>query len=157
VGEELCEYINLIATANSKQHEDMAANISNNKESELAVDIKKLMEALAQLTKMVTDKENKVTNKENKAPNTNTQTCRTNKQYTGVRNMGAYCHSHGYHPAGKDHNNNSATCKYEKDRHNKGATWNNILGGNNHLPATTCMAIAQQNHATYKNMTKPTV
>jgi hypothetical protein len=37
------------------------------------------------------------------------------------------------------------------------ATWNNILGGNNHWPATTLVATAQQNHATYKNKTKPTV
>jgi hypothetical protein len=96
-----------------------------------------------------------VTSKKNKAPNTNTQARHANKQYTGVCNMGAYCHSHRYHPASKYHN--SMTCKYKKDGHNKAATWNNILGGNDHWPATTSVAITQQNHGMFKNKTKPTV
>jgi hypothetical protein len=155
MGDKLREYINLIVTANAKQQEDTAANIINNKESGLAADVKILTEALAQLTKMVTNKENKVIDKENKASNTNTQALWANKQHTGVCNMGAYCHSYGYHPAGKDHN--SSTCKYKKDGHNEAATWNNILGENEHWPATTRMAIAQQNHLTYKIKTTPTV
>jgi hypothetical protein len=143
MGDELCKYINQIATANAQWNEDTAAN-----DSSLAVDEKKLTKALAQLTKLVT-------NKENKPPsNNNVGGCCADKQFTGICNMGAYCHSHGYHPVEKNHDSN--TCKYKKEEHNAKATWNNRLGGNKHWPTTTCVAIAQQNHTMYKGKSKPT-
>jgi hypothetical protein len=148
VGNELRKYINQIAAANAEQKEVTAANIGNNKDSGLAADVKQLTEALAQWTKMVTDKENKPPS------NINTGGRRSNKQYTGVRSMGAYCSSHGYHPAKMGHT--STMRKYKKEGHNNAAVWGNILGGNDHWPATTCIAIVQQDHATYKNKSKPT-
>jgi hypothetical protein len=54
VGDELRKYINRIAAANAQQKEDTAANIHNNKDSDLAA----VTKALVQLTKMVTNKEN---------------------------------------------------------------------------------------------------
>jgi hypothetical protein len=110
IGDKLCECINQIAATNAQQKEDNAANIGNNKDSGLAADVKQLTEALAQLTKMVT-------NKENKPPsNSNTRGRCSDKQYTGVRKMGAYCSPHGYHPAGTGHT--STMCKYKKEGHN---------------------------------------
>lgn len=149
VGDELREYINQIASANAQQKEDAAANVNHNKEKDLAADVKWLTEAVAKLTKMVADKENAPPN------NSNTGTSNaTRKQYTGVRNMGAYCHSHGYHPAGEGHT--SATCKYKKEGHKDEATWGSTLGGNDHWPTSTRVSATQQTHATYKGKTKPT-
>ena len=45
---------------------------------------------------------------------------------TKLRNMGAYCHSHGFHPIGADHN--SETCSWKKAEHKTEATWGNRLG-----------------------------
>jgi hypothetical protein len=59
--------------------------------------------------------------------------------------MGAYCHSYGYHLAGKDHA--STMCQYKK--------WNNTLGGNNHWPKPKRVSNAQE-HTTYKNKSKQT-
>ncbi len=79
------EYINQIATSNA----------NNSKDKDLASDVKKLTEAVAMLTKLVTDKENTPPGNTNNTANSGTR-----KQFTGVRNMGAYCYTHGYHPAG---------------------------------------------------------
>ncbi len=146
VGNKLHKYINQIAAANEQQKEDTAANIGNNMNSGLAADVNQLAEALAQFMKMVT-------NKENKPPsNSNTGGHRSDKQYMGVRNMGAYCSSHGYHPVGTGHT--STTCKYKKEGHNNAAVWGNILG--DVWPATMRVTIAQQDHVMYKNKSKPT-
>jgi hypothetical protein len=129
VGNELCKCINQIMAANAQQKEDTAANMGNNKDSGLAADVKQLIKTLTQLTKMVT-------NKESKPPsNSNTGGQRSDKQYTGVRNMGAYWSSHGYHPAEMGHT--STTCKYKKEGHNNTAVLGNILGGKDHWPAIT--------------------
>ena len=101
------------------------------------------------LTKLVTDKKN--TPSDNNNSNTNDG---TRKQFTGVRNMGAYCHSHGYHPAGTGHT--STTCKNKKEGHKDEATWGSIHGGNDHWPTKNQVSTAQQEHETYKGKTKPT-
>ncbi len=148
VGDELHEYINQIVAANAQLKEDTAVNIGNNKDSGLTADLKKLTKALAQLTEMVT-------NKENKPPsNSNTGGRRSDKQFMGMRKMGAYCSSHVYHSARMGHT--STTCKYKKEGHSNVAVWGNILGGNDHWPATMRVAIMQQDHTTYKNKSKPT-
>ena len=146
VGDEIREYINQIAAANVQQKEDTTANISNNKEKDLAADVKKLTEAVAKLTRMVADKES--------SPPGNNNSSTNSKQYTGVRNMGAYCHSHGYHPVGIGHT--SATCKYKKEGHKDEATWGSTHGGNDRWPPKIRVSVAQQEHATYKGKTKPT-
>jgi hypothetical protein len=97
---------------------------------------------------MVTDKEN------NPPSNSNTGGRHSDKQYTGMRNMGAYCSSHGYLPARMGHT--STTCKYKTEGHNNAAVWGIILGSNDHWLATTRIVIVQQDHATYKNKSKPT-
>jgi hypothetical protein len=44
-----------------------------------------------------------------------------------ARNMGAYCHSCGFHPVGVDHT--SMTCQHKRANHNDDATWSNRCGG----------------------------
>ncbi len=74
VGNKLHKYINQVAAANAQLKKSTAANIRNNKDSDFVADVKKLTKALAQLTKMVT-------NKENRPPsNSNTGGCRSDKQ-----------------------------------------------------------------------------
>jgi hypothetical protein len=113
------------------------------------LDVKKLTEAVAMLTKLVTDKENTPPGNNNNTTNSGAR-----KQFTGVRNMGAYCHSHEYHPAGTGHT--SATCKYKKEGHKDDTTWGSTHGGNDHWPTNNRVSTAQQEHATYKGKTKPT-
>jgi hypothetical protein len=70
-------------------------------------EIKKLTAAIAQLTANATK------NNENANPNTATGSNATQRlQIKNTRNMGAYCHSHGFHPVGDDHT--SVTCGWKK-------------------------------------------
>ncbi len=63
----------------------------------MEAEIKKLMAAITQMT-------NKSNNGKNVNPNTSggdhDSRCPQNKK---PRNMGGYCHSHGYHPVGANH------------------------------------------------------
>jgi hypothetical protein len=60
-------------------------------------------------------------------------------QATKLRNMGAYCHSHGFHPVGAGHN--SMTCSYKKAEHNTEATWEHRLEGDMYWPTAKRVAI----------------
>ena len=68
--------------------------------------------------------------------------------------MGAYCHSHSFHPIGPNHN--SRTCTYKLDSHKDDATWTNRLGGDMNWPIANCDAVEQQNDAKWKEKTPPT-
>ena len=50
----------------------------------------------------------------------------------GKRNMGGYCHSHGFDPIGFNHD--SKTCKFPRKNHKKEATVDNTMGGNLEQP-----------------------
>ena len=71
-----------------------------------------------------------------------------------LRNMGGYCHSHGFHPVGADHN--SANCNWQKPGHNTAATWSNRLDGNTYWPLARRVAIEQHDHPAWKDKTAPT-
>ena len=75
-------------------------------------------------------------------------------QMKKLRNMGAYCHSHGFHPAGEDHT--SATCSWKKEGHKDEATWTNRMGGDEFWPTAKRVATAQQEHTTWKGKAAPT-
>jgi hypothetical protein len=62
--------------------------------------------------------------------------------------MGAYCHSHGFHPVGTNHN--SANCSWKKPEQNIAAIWTNHLSGNMFWPSAKQVAIEQQDHPTWK-------
>ena len=71
-----------------------------------------------------------------------------------LRNMGAYCHSHGFHSV--VHNHNSKTCTHKLDGHKDDATWTNRMEGNMYWPIAKRVAIEQQNDATWKGKAPPT-
>ena len=71
-----------------------------------------------------------------------------------LRNMGAYCYSHGFHLVGADHN--SANCGWKKPDHNVAATWTNCLGGDMFWPSAKRIALEQQDHVSWKGKSAPT-
>jgi len=73
---------------------------------------------------------------------------------TKLRNMGAYCHTHGFHPVGVDHD--SANCGWKHGEHKTKATWGNRLGGDMFWPSAKRVAIEQQDHPTWKGKSAPT-
>jgi hypothetical protein len=96
----------------------------------------------------------KMTNNKNWDPNSGTSggsssNCMSRQpQMKKIRNMGAYCSLHGFHPVGANHN--SITCRNEwgKPTHNIAATWTNRLGGKTFWPSAKQVAIEQQDHPT---------
>jgi hypothetical protein len=104
----------------------------------------------------------KMTNNKNQDPNSGasaggSSNCMSRQpQIKKIHNMGAYCSSHGFHPAGANHD--SVTCRNEwrKPEHNIAATWTNCLGGSMYWPSAKQMAIKQQDHLTWKGKSAPT-
>ncbi len=104
----------------------------------------------------------KMTNKENLDPNSGASTGGSSNhvsrqpQMKKIRNMGAYCSSHGFHPVSTNHD--SITCRNEwrKPKHNIAATWTNRLGGDRYWPSAKRVAIEQQDHPTWKGKSAPT-
>ena len=153
IGDEIRDYIANLASASAGAAQEQAANTMGtmNQFDAMAAQIKALTEAVAKLTDT----------KENKDPNAGgggeKKGGRMSRrpQETKLRNMGAYCHSHGFHPVGADHN--STTCSYKKPEHRTEATWGNRLGGNMYWPTAKRVAIEQQEHPTWKGKAAPTV
>ena len=145
-GNKIREYIAKIASASAS-----AANVNatTNQFKAMAVQIKTLTNAVAQLA----------ATKENTNPNTGGDAGGSNRksqrqQMKKVRNMGCYCHSHGFHPIGANHD--SMTCKWQKGEHKTKAMWNNWLGGYMYWPTAKGVAIKQQDHPTWKGKSAPT-
>ena len=99
-------------------------------------------------------------NKENQHTNNNTNNnskkaqSRVQQIQAKPRNMGGYCHSHGYHPVGLGHN--SKSCKWKKEDRKSEATGSNWMGGDTTWPQAKKVTNEQQEHATYKGQLKPT-
>ncbi len=73
-------------------------------------------------TKLMAKKSNKNVN-----PNTNNSKKRDGRrqrpqaqQLNKIWNMGSYCHSHGFHEVGTNHD--SKSCRYKMDKHKEDAT-----------------------------------
>ncbi len=116
----------------------------------MSAQLKLLADTVALLTKLI-----KPRNK-NCDPNKGRSrgACRgENIQITKLRNMGGYCHTHGYHPVRVNHD--SKTCDYKKEGHRDDATYNNRHNGNTYWPSALRVAIKQQNHAAWKDKSKP--
>ena len=152
IGDEIREYIANLASASAGAAQEQAANTMSKTTQfdAMAAQIKALTDAVAKLS----------TAKENKDPNAgggggkNGDRKSRRPQMTKLRNMGAYCHSHGFHPVGEDHN--SANCSWKKSEHKTEATWANRLGGDMFWPSTKRVAIEQQQHPTWKGKAAPT-
>ena len=75
------------------------------------------------------------------------------RPYHKQRNMGAYCHSHGFHLVGANHK--SGSCKYKHPNHNDYATWTNWgTGGSTIWP--TKVREDQKTHESYAGKLAPT-
>ena len=149
-GDEIREYIQQLARAGAASVTESAANVQT-KEILLTMEaeIKKLTATIAAMA-------TKLTNNENKDPNAEGATGDHSQcpQLKKIRNMGAYCHSHGFHPVGADHN--STNCPWKKPEHNDAATWTNRLGGNMFWPSAKRVTIEQHDHPTWKEKSPPT-
>ncbi len=157
LGDEIKDYIAKLAST-SVTNNDALANIRDTvrtKDSQIeamAAQLKLLSDTVALLAKNA-----KHTN-ENRDPNSRGRSRGArggqSQQMTKPRNMGAYCWMHGFHPVGVTHD--SKTCEFKKDGHRDDATYSNRYEGNTYWPAATRVAIDQQNHTAWKNMSKPT-
>ena len=155
IGDEIREYIaNLASAAADGAAKEQAANTMGKTNQ---------FDAMAAQIKALTDTVAKLVSKENKNPNVGGGGEKTGDrdresrrpQATKLRNMGAYCHSHGFHPVGADHN--SGTCSWKKAEHKNEATWGNRLGGDLYWPTAKRVAIEQHEHPTWKGKAPPTV
>ena len=141
---------NIIGASAAKNATDTAANIQTTKKlMTMEVEIKKLTATIASMATKL--------NCENINPNSGNrggseQTRRP--QMKKLRNMGAYCSSHGFHPVGIKHD--SMTCIYKKPKHKSEATWCNRLGGEMYWPNAKHIAVEQQEHPLWKGKEAPT-
>ena len=116
----------------------------------MSAQIKDLTDAVA---KLAAANENKVPNAVGTEGKKGYHESQRPQQKT-LRNMGAYCSSHGFHPVGVNHD--SATCKRKRPEHKSEATWGNRLGGSTSWPTATRVAIVQHDHPTWKGKAAPT-
>ncbi len=138
IGDKIKDYIAKTASASITNNNAIANMCKANKSKDtkltaMAVQIKQLTATIPKLSMI-----NKPNNK-NMDPNKNRGCC-TIVQMTKLCNMGAYCHTHGFHPVSTTHD--SATCKYKKkDCHQDAATWSNRLNGSTYWPLSIHIAI----------------
>jgi hypothetical protein len=118
-GDKIHEYIAKIARAPASAAN---ANATTNQFKAMVAQIKALTNAITQLAGT---KENTNLNARGGYGGGNREN--RSQQLKKVRNMGGYCHSHGFHPISTNHD--SMTCKWQKEEHKTKATWNNQLGG----------------------------
>jgi hypothetical protein len=154
VGDEIHKYIQQLVSAGAANAMDTADNAQmKEKLATREAEIKKLTATIAAMT-------TKMSNNENRDPNiganrdSGRERVTRRPQMMRLRNMGAYCHSHGFHPVGANHN--STTCNRKKYGHNSAATWTNCLGGDMCWPCAKQVAIKQQEHPTWGGKSAPT-
>jgi hypothetical protein len=139
-GNKLRHYI---ATIADKMQDKMAANICNSmqkKTNKMGVQQEILSNAVAKLTKALT-------NKENNGGGNGCGSGGGKKLWTKLQCMGGYCWSHGYHPIGNSHT--SATCTFLKEGHKTNTTFDNIMGSNDYWPPIHCIINSQKLHSTF--------
>jgi len=110
IGNKIREYIAYLASTSAGAAQEQAANTmgKTNQLDAMEAQIKALTNAVA---KLATAKENIDPNAGRGGGKKGDRDSRC-PQATKLRNMGAYCHSHGFHPVGADHN--SAACSWKK-------------------------------------------
>jgi ribosomal protein L31 len=151
IGDEIREYIANLASASAGAAQEQAANTmgKTNQFDAMAAQINALTDAVAKLEDA----------KENKDPNAgggggkNGEHDSRRPQMTKLRNMGAYCQSHGFHPVGADHD--SVNCSWKKLEYKTKATWGNRLCGDMFWPSAKRVAVEQQYHPTWKGKAAP--
>ncbi len=150
-GNEIREHIQQLASAGAAKATDTAANIQiKEKLTSMEAEIKKLTTTIT----LVTSKFNGKNINPNKEDHGGSKQNSRRPQIKTLRNMGAYCSLHIFHPVGLNHN--STTCNRKKPKHKTEATWSNRLGGDMYWPTANRVAVKQQSHPSWKGMTAPT-
>jgi hypothetical protein len=157
-GNEINDYIAKIAST-AATNSDHAANTqaTNTQFEAMSALIKALTNAV---TKLMAKKSSAEQDSKNVNPNTRGKNSgsggRTSckPQMETLCNMGAYCHSHSFHPVG--HNHNSKTCTHKLDNYKDDATWTNRMEGNMYWPIAKRVAIEQQNDTKWNGKAPPT-
>jgi hypothetical protein len=158
-GDKLRKYNAGIAQAAVTQ-EYQANNIQDSSKATsdaMALQLKTMSEQIVQLTKKLNNKENNDGGGGGSGGGGGLRDRgqgRVAIQYNKPRNMGCYCFSHGFHPAGE--NRKSANCQWKQPNHDATATWNDRKGGSVHWPPPIHISIGQQTHATYAGKAAPT-
>ncbi len=150
-GDKIRKYIQQLASAGTAKATDTAANIQTKEKLTLMeAEIKKFTITIA----LMTSKFNGENINPNKEEHGGSEQNSRRLQRKTLRNMGAYCSLHGFHPVGLNHN--STTCNRKKPKHKTEATWSNRLGGDMHWPTANWVAVEQQSHPLWKGITAPT-
>jgi len=134
MGDQIHEYIQQLTGA--KENVPPPSNNTSNKSSDKAAkELNKRMSKIKDLLTTLTfanknrgggANDNKNRDKDKDDQDTKTKKYRDRRDRAPMliyRNMGAYCHSCGFCPIGKDHT--SMTCQWKKANHNDNATWTN--------------------------------
>jgi hypothetical protein len=121
-GNEIREYIQQLASAGAANATDNTVDMqTKEKLTMMEGKIKKLTATIAAMAAKMTNKENQDPNSGASADGSSNRMSRQ-LQMKKIRNMGAYCILHGFHPVGANHD--SVTCRNEwrKPKHNIAAT-----------------------------------
>jgi hypothetical protein len=148
------DYIQQLTSVGAADATDNASNVQRKEKLTMVeAKIKKLTATIAAMAAKMTNNENRDPNGGAKGGGGSNRVSRQ-PQMTKIRNMGACCSLHGFHPVGTHHN--STNCTWKKPKHNSAATWTNCLGSNTFWPHTRQVAIEQQAHPTWKGKSAPT-
>jgi hypothetical protein len=132
VGGKLHEYIQQIARAGATCSMESANNIQNNdKLAMMEAEIKKMTTTMAAMATIIGKKENRNPNCNAKLDGSKDQES-PRPQTKKLRNIGDYCHSHGFCPVG-----------VQKTGHKSALTWANWLGGDMFWPTIKQLATEQ--------------
>jgi hypothetical protein len=135
-GNKIREYIQQLESAGTANATDKSVNVqTKEKLTTMEGKIKKLTATIAAMAAKMTNTENRDPNRGASTGGSSNRVSRQS-QVKKIRNMGAYCSLHGFHPVGANHD--SVTCRNEwrKPEHNIAATWTNHLGGDTNWPST---------------------
>jgi len=101
-GDKIREYIQQLASASAANNAtDTAANIqTTNILKTMEEEIKKLTATIASTATKINGNHNPNPNGENIIPNSGAREGSQGRPFKKLRNMGAYCSSHGFHPVG---------------------------------------------------------
>jgi len=112
----------------------------------MEAEIKKLTATIASMATKINGK--------NINPNSGVSEGSQGRPCKKLRNMGAYCSSHGFHPVGIKHD--SVTCIYKKPELKSEASCCNRLRGEMYWHNAKRVAVEQQEHPSWKGKEAPT-
>jgi hypothetical protein len=144
-GNKIREYIQKLASTSAAATNSAANDQTKDKLSAMENKIKKLHAIIEKKARKINNKENHHTNGGGGSGGQDRGKFGDARrpQMTKLKNMGGYCHSHGFHPVGADPD--STTCSWKKANHKCEATWSNRMGGDMFWPSAKRVANKQHN------------